>query len=129
MKPFVPQIFRFVRRYIQGVKTSNTTETSNNNYTGKISEICDIEENMWVPELGLKGKIDLTVKVLDGKKDNFTPQVPRMLPLEVKTGRASFSAEHKGQLILYTMMMNMTERKTDSGLLLYLKYVWMFKIN
>ncbi|KZS13982.1 DNA replication ATP-dependent helicase/nuclease DNA2 [Daphnia magna] len=49
------------------------------------------------------------------------------MPLELKTGRSSFSAEHKGQVTLYSMMMNQQngERKvTDGspgGLLLYLK--------
>lgn len=44
------------------------------------------------------------------------------MPLELKTGRASFSPEHTGQLILYQMMMSEIESKRiDSGLLLYLR--------
>lgn len=48
------------------------------------------------------------------------------MPLELKTGRSSFSAEHKGQVTLYTMMMNQSSsRDTTSanpgGLLLYLR--------
>lgn len=44
------------------------------------------------------------------------------MPLELKTGRASFSAEHTGQLIIYQMMMSeVCEEKIDSGLLLYLR--------
>jgi RecB family exonuclease len=43
------------------------------------------------------------------------------MPLELKTGRASFSAEHKGQVILYTMMMSELGNNVDSGLLLYLR--------
>lgn len=44
------------------------------------------------------------------------------MPLELKTGRASFSPEHTGQLILYQMMMSEIESKQiDSGLLLYLR--------
>ncbi len=49
------------------------------------------------------------------------------MPLELKTGRSSFSAEHKGQVTLYSMMMNQqtgVKKATDDnpgGLLLYLK--------
>lgn len=44
------------------------------------------------------------------------------MPLELKTGRASFSSEHTGQLILYQMMMSKIEGSSvDSGLLLYLR--------
>lgn len=51
------------------------------------------------------------------------------MPLELKTGRATFSAEHKGQLTLYSMMMNNEHTNTENkstengpgGLLLYLR--------
>ena len=47
------------------------------------------------------------------------------MPLELKTGRSTFSAEHKGQVTLYSMMMNQTKGKTATGnpggLLLYLR--------
>lgn len=43
------------------------------------------------------------------------------MPLELKTGRASFSSEHKGQLIIYQMMMSEVGAVVDSGLLLYLR--------
>lgn len=43
------------------------------------------------------------------------------MPLELKTGRASFSSEHKGQLIIYQMMMSEVGAAVDSGLLLYLR--------
>lgn len=43
------------------------------------------------------------------------------MPLEIKTGRASFSLEHKGQLILYQMMMQDLGKQVNSGLLLYIR--------
>lgn len=74
--------------------------------------------------MGLKGKIDVTVDVSSKVKSKlFNGTEHRILPLEVKTGRSTFSSEHQGQLILYTMMMNMTNRNTNSGLLLYLRHV------
>lgn len=45
----------------------------------------------------------------------------QVMPLELKTGKASFSAEHRGQVILYTMMMSELGQSVDSGLLLYLR--------
>lgn len=45
----------------------------------------------------------------------------KMLPLELKTGRATMSLEHKGQVMLYIMMMQNYGYKVDSGLLLYLR--------
>lgn len=44
-----------------------------------------------------------------------------LMPLELKTGRASFSAEHKGQVVLYEMMMNIVGHHVDKGILLYLR--------
>lgn len=49
-------------------------------------------------------------------------QKPIYMPLELKTGRASFSSEHTGQLIIYQMMLSeIRNDPVDSGLLLYLR--------
>lgn len=64
--------------------------------------------------LGLKGKIDVTVEVKINSKR-------KIMPLEIKTGKPSFSLEHKGQIILYIIMMTLTRQDTDTGLLLYLR--------
>lgn len=45
------------------------------------------------------------------------------MPIELKTGKPTFSAEHRGQLNIYQMMMSATGRPVKSGLLLYLRYV------
>ncbi|XP_055599128.1 DNA replication ATP-dependent helicase/nuclease DNA2 [Uranotaenia lowii] len=82
----------------------------------QIKTIKDIEENIWCHQLGIKGKIDVTVEA------KCEPNQPvQLMPLELKTGRASFSAEHKGQIILYEMMMNLVGHKVDQGILLYLR--------
>lgn len=49
------------------------------------------------------------------------------MPLELKTGKQSTSAEHRGQVILYTMLMtavadNSINDEVKEGILLYLKY-------
>lgn len=45
----------------------------------------------------------------------------KIMPIELKTGRASGSAEHRGQVILYVIMMAKLGMDVDSGLLLYLR--------
>ncbi|XP_046738978.1 DNA replication ATP-dependent helicase/nuclease DNA2 [Diprion similis] len=110
MLPFVPKIFHFLERYVKVEKSKHADD----NFNGKINVIRDIEENLWVPQLGVKGKVDVTVEVNVDLK-------PRIMPLELKTGRASFSLEHRGQVILYTMMMAVTGQHVEAGLLLYLR--------
>lgn len=52
------------------------------------------------------------------------------MPLELKTGRASFSSEHTGQLILYQMMLSdIRSTPVDAGLLLYLREGVMRKVK
>uniref|UniRef100_A0A182W7Z1 DNA replication ATP-dependent helicase/nuclease n=1 Tax=Anopheles minimus TaxID=112268 RepID=A0A182W7Z1_9DIPT len=82
-----------------------------------INEINDIEENIWCHQLGIKGKIDATVSVA---RDNASKRW-EIMPLELKTGRASYSFEHLGQLALYEMMMNLVGHDVSAGLLVYLR--------
>lgn len=83
-------------------------------WDGEIVSINDIEENLWVPEFGIKGKVDVTVQA---KYDGAS----KIMPIELKTGRASGSEEHRGQVILYVIMMAELGMDVDSGLLLYLR--------
>lgn len=66
----------FVSKYIHGKNVSPPEAETNSeaksgrkpprpqpNWSGSIDSICDIEENIWSPWLGIKGRVDLTVKV------------------------------------------------------------------
>lgn len=108
---FLPNIQYFLRHYMQKNHTIEKKVSKEGNWCGVIKSIDDIEENIWCPELGLKGKVDVSIKT------DF-----QTLPLEVKTGRASFSLEHKGQVIMYIMMMQKLGYCVSSGLLLYIRY-------
>lgn len=68
-----------------------------------INKILDIEENIWSPTFGLKGKIDATVQVVlrGGRNDGATLTVP----LELKTGKKSKVMSHRAQTMLYTLLM------------------------
>lgn len=106
---FVPKIEDFINLYIE----KRATGTNNKfDWKGSIDSVEDIEENIWCTELGLKGKIDITVK------SNSV-----VMPLELKTGRASVSLEHRGQVMMYIMMLNKLGYNVPSGLLLYLRFV------
>ncbi|XP_070525897.1 DNA replication ATP-dependent helicase/nuclease DNA2 isoform X3 [Cardiocondyla obscurior] len=113
MMEYAPRIFEFIQHYIKGNKQQHISNLKNN-FQGSINSIQDIEENVYIPKLGIKGRVDVTAEVnINSKK--------RIMPLEVKTGRVSHSFEHKGQVILYLMMMSFWDQDIDTGLLLYLK--------
>lgn len=113
MMEYAPRIFEFIQHYIKGNKQQRIGEMKNN-FQGNIYNIQDIEENVYIPKLGIKGRIDVTAEVNINSKR-------RIMPLEIKTGKVSFSLEHKGQVILYLMMMGLRDQDIDTGLLLYLK--------
>ncbi|ETN68108.1 DNA replication helicase dna2 [Anopheles darlingi] len=116
MSPYFEEIDKFLRKYL--INKDKRREIAVEPEF-KIQSIQDIEENIWCHQLGIKGKIDVTVSVVrsDGKGD----PVPEIMPLELKTGRASYSFEHVGQLVLYEMMMNLVGHRVGGGLLLYLR--------
>ncbi|XP_040891636.1 DNA replication ATP-dependent helicase/nuclease DNA2 [Toxotes jaculatrix] len=87
-----------------------------------VTELADIEENVWSPRFGLKGKIDVTARVRIQRPRNGSHRAleEKTMPLELKTGRESNSIEHRSQVILYTLM-SMDRYNPEAGLLLYLK--------
>ncbi|XP_054892940.1 DNA replication ATP-dependent helicase/nuclease DNA2 isoform X3 [Poeciliopsis prolifica] len=87
-----------------------------------LTELADIEENVWSPRFGLKGKMDVTAKVRIQRSRNGSSRVSEetTVPLELKTGRESNSIEHRSQVMLYTLM-SMERYSPEIGLLLYLK--------
>ncbi|XP_034727332.1 DNA replication ATP-dependent helicase/nuclease DNA2 isoform X2 [Etheostoma cragini] len=87
-----------------------------------VAELADIEENVWSPRFGLKGKIDVTAQVRIQRPRSVSPNTPeeRTVPLELKTGKESNSIEHRSQVILYTLM-SLERYNSEAGFLLYLK--------
>uniref|UniRef100_A0A1B0BJL6 DNA replication ATP-dependent helicase/nuclease n=1 Tax=Glossina palpalis gambiensis TaxID=67801 RepID=A0A1B0BJL6_9MUSC len=126
---FVPTIHNFLQQYIRPRETSSSLPMQAENFQGHICDIEDIEQNLWVPQLGLKGKIDVSARVRKAHALSGNQGKSLVLPLELKTGRASFSMEHKGQIILYQMMLTAIGKPTQSGLLLYLRECVMREIT
>lgn len=95
-----------------------------------ITKLLNIEEDIWSPTYGLKGKVDATVQgtILDAaqnKKAHGTISLMPVrtstpLPLELKTGRTNGGMEHRAQTLLYTLLLS--ERygeDVQDGLLFY----------
>uniref|UniRef100_V9K7U5 DNA replication ATP-dependent helicase/nuclease n=1 Tax=Callorhinchus milii TaxID=7868 RepID=V9K7U5_CALMI len=83
-----------------------------------VTDIEDIEENIWSPRFGIKGKIDVTASV---KIHRQSKSQTRIMPLELKTGKESNSIEHRSQVILYTLLSQERREDPEAGFLLYLK--------
>ncbi|XP_070220770.1 DNA replication ATP-dependent helicase/nuclease DNA2 isoform X2 [Bos mutus] len=100
---------------------SNSNSTCNIEVTNSL----DIEESIWSPRFGLKGKIDVTVgvKIHRGCKTKY-----KIMPLELKTGKESNSIEHRSQLVLYTLLSQERRADPEAGLLLYLKTGQMYPV-
>ncbi|XP_043912886.1 DNA replication ATP-dependent helicase/nuclease DNA2 [Protopterus annectens] len=83
-----------------------------------VTDFVDIEENIWSPRFGLKGKIDVTASVKIHRRPK--PQTI-VMPLELKTGRETNSIEHRSQLILYVLLSMERRADPEAGFLIYLK--------
>jgi len=80
---------------------------SGNTSTLCINKILDIEENIWSPMFGLKGKIDASVQVVVKTSKKYGEAEIRTLtvPFELKTGKKSNVISHRAQTMLYTLLM------------------------
>jgi DNA replication ATP-dependent helicase Dna2 len=68
-----------------------------------ISSILDIEENIWSPMFGIKGKIDATVQSVH--QDSRGHWKTLVTPLEVKTGKRQ-NVSHRAQTTLYNLLLS-----------------------
>ncbi|KAF8876665.1 DNA replication factor Dna2-domain-containing protein [Infundibulicybe gibba] len=88
-----------------------------------VAELLDVEEDIWSPTYGLKGKLDATVQaVISDPNPPFSQRIVTSgpQPFEIKTGRAIAGMEHRAQTMLYTLLAS--ERygvPVPSGLLYY----------
>uniref|UniRef100_A0A665UB13 DNA replication ATP-dependent helicase/nuclease n=1 Tax=Echeneis naucrates TaxID=173247 RepID=A0A665UB13_ECHNA len=117
---YLPSLEHWAKEYLSTPTPKPINQDSSAVIT--VTELADIEENVWSPRFGLKGKIDVTAQVQIQRPRNGSHRSPeqKTLPLELKTGRESNSIEHRSQVILYTLM-SMERYNPEAGLLLYLK--------
>ncbi|CAI5747058.1 unnamed protein product [Peronospora destructor] len=88
-----------------------------------VSRVLATEEMMWSIKWGLKGATDASVEgiIADLRNKSSEYAETRVLPLELKTGSKKYAgAEHQGQVILYTLLLNERYRqRCQEGLLVY----------
>ncbi|CAK1541614.1 unnamed protein product [Leptosia nina] len=121
MEQYITPLAEFMQIYV--TNNNMTLKDKTAKWNGHIDDVLDIEENICCPKLGLKGKIDATLQVTVHDRKGKHREI---VPLELKSGRASGSAEHRGQLVLYGMMLSLQQNEDPAltmqrGLLLYLK--------
>ncbi|OTF76208.1 DNA2 helicase-like protein, partial [Euroglyphus maynei] len=114
-----------VKPYIRPISNWFKLYTDNNDSNKKlfsIQRLHDVENTIWSTKYGFIGKIDLSLEVIIEDKNNMT-KYSNLIPLELKTGRHTFSTSHMGQVILYSFIMTdkYVNYKSCGGYLLYLK--------
>ncbi|KAA1477837.1 Dna2-domain-containing protein [Dentipellis sp. KUC8613] len=134
-------VFGFGSRYIGHVPKPDAILVNTRAEKGEtsllaISDLYDVEEDIWAPEYGLKGKLDASVQAVVVRKSPQSntrgkyfkkPQPPPPgstssfpAPLEIKTGRAVAGMEHRAQTMLYTLLMRSRySAPVEEGLLYY----------
>ncbi|KAI0317541.1 AAA domain-containing protein [Amylostereum chailletii] len=110
----------FGKRYMGAIPKPNALLSNISAERGQeevlaITGLNDVEEDIWAPKYGLKGKLDASVQAMISPAPSSssrrlptlqpasTPSVPA--PLELKTGRPS-PLEHRAQTMLYTLLLS-----------------------
>lgn len=97
----LPFIIEFVNTNVTKENARSCVQVigSKNKRKLSVSDIIDIEENIWSAKYGLKGYIDVTVETNvdnDGKR--------LLAPIEIKTGKWKSNA-HEAQGLIYTLLL------------------------
>uniref|UniRef100_A0A8C8M6F2 DNA replication ATP-dependent helicase/nuclease n=1 Tax=Oncorhynchus tshawytscha TaxID=74940 RepID=A0A8C8M6F2_ONCTS len=116
---YLPALTEWARDYLHTSPQADFLRLADSACSIAVTDFVDIEENIWSPRFGLKGKIDVTAGVRIHRKGR--PPLNRVMPLELKTGKESNSIEHRSQVILYTLMSLERRSDAEAGFLLYLK--------
>jgi DNA replication ATP-dependent helicase Dna2 len=103
----LPQLQRWNSIYFryEPLQTSTVFEHRNPNSMALVSasKVIAIEEEVWSPLFGLKGKIDVTMQTTlrDGViRGNY------LVPLEIKTSTNTRSMAHRAQTTLYSLLLS-----------------------
>ncbi|KNC49616.1 uncharacterized protein AMSG_11895 [Thecamonas trahens ATCC 50062] len=89
----------------------------------RVTKLLDIEENVWSPMFGLKGKVDVSLEAELSFADGTIETM--VMPLELKSGKlrgSQYSSDHRAQVLLYTLLMaDKYAVEVSSALLYYTK--------
>ncbi|KAL1411310.1 DNA replication endonuclease-helicase Dna2 [Vanrija albida] len=111
----------FGRKWVHGEPTSDgEVKTARDEAIGTlaISGLHEIEEDIWSPKWGLKGKVDASVQARLLRNGGVEEEI--VAPLEIKTGRWIGGVSHRAQTMLYTLLMeDRYNTPVNAGLLYY----------
>ena len=131
-KPYYDVMSKMISKLKNGVQLEmkytmkdNINRTESLPSEVKIESLRDIEENVWEPRLGLKGKVDVTAKcTVKNRRGNKVVTIP----MELKSGKGnSVIQEHQIQTQLYGMIQSFrhdtkeTTFKDTTSLLMYIR--------
>lgn len=124
MHKIVPRVYQWYKQ-VMGCGNYLNTEGVLIPASGKtlanviVTQVHDIEELVWSPVLGLKGKIDASVHLRVNGDDKG------IAVLELKSGKAAglTAQSHSAQVSLYTLLLSeRNERPVTDGFLTYIRY-------
>ncbi|PKU30560.1 hypothetical protein llap_19136 [Limosa lapponica baueri] len=103
VEEYLPSFFKWAEDFMHSPANQNKMQLKLSSGEKKedisskieIVDILDIEENIWSPRFGLKGKIDVTARVKIHRQSGVQS---RIMPLELKSGKESNSIEHRSQV-------------------------------
>ncbi|CCH59616.1 hypothetical protein TBLA_0B08000 [Henningerozyma blattae CBS 6284] len=93
-------VYEFLDKCIDTINKGEPIPVSGSSKTERmaISNIIDIEENIWSPMYGIKGFLDATVEIRNAAGKTIAP-------FEIKTGKLR-NISHEAQGFVYTMLLN-----------------------
>lgn len=108
----------FLKYYkVKGQSKQKIATTARNEVYFAVNKALDIEENIWSPMFGLKGKVDVTLEGLIKSNESLGNL---LIPMEIKTGKEYLS--HHAQSSLYALLFkDRYDIDVSSFLLVYTK--------
>lgn len=99
IKTHLSHILNFINKFVSKNNYGRHVSVSGTRRTDPISitNIIDIEENIWSPSYGFKGLLDATVTARNEATNH-------LVPFEVKTGKLR-SVAHEAQGLIYTLLL------------------------
>lgn len=99
IREHLPFIKYWFRTFYKKTPSDIPTNQRNQKIRFSVADGLDIEENVWSPMFGIKGKVDVTLKAnLQGEHS----QTQTLLPMEIKTSAQYLS--HQAQAALYSLL-------------------------
>ncbi|TGZ57758.1 hypothetical protein CRM22_009834 [Opisthorchis felineus] len=107
LDPYVTKVLRWIELNCCNFSTGTCSLSGCTSTYPIVHKVVNVEENFWSTKFGIKGRIDLSVvgHLPHPATSHTRDKQLSLIPIELKTGRPSYSIEHKGQVLLYLLML------------------------